>query len=52
MFLCEVSVALTVVLEGKFESERPDDRQNFFNSPKQNTAINKVINIVSAVSFI
>jgi len=52
MCMCTISVALTVVLEGKFESERPDCTPNYFNNPKPNTAVNKAINVVYLVSFI
>ena len=41
----KISVALAVVLEGKFESERPNAIPNYFSSRKQNVAITKVINV-------
>jgi hypothetical protein len=36
MCLSKISVALTVVLEGKFESEGPECTPNYFKGPKQN----------------
>ena len=44
MCKCKISVALIVVLEGKLEFERSDCSSNYFNNPKQNADINKIIN--------